>query len=234
MKNFIFTFIAVLIVQVCYASEIYMELPSNFPNTLPACDNYVERAKTQVFIEKWANSILDNNNDINLKILDRSFVGVGVRNFEEFDYIPNISLTKNLNLLNCKLYCGVVNKKTYYKLNSPILFDSKHNVCVAVIGWRNYCKTSSPCFEEPTNFEQIVYVLGNLPQTETEPFDLKEIILLPSNIKNKKHEKKYIKEVTKLYNSSTGAMINKNSFTKGFGDFMAFTILLPLAILGVR
>lgn len=229
-KILFFIFLVIVTIQNCKATQIYMNLPTNFPSTLPIPGNYVARSSTHAFFEKWAESIKNNNQEIILKTLEKNYQGIGVWDMNEFHYEPNISL-KNNSITDCALYTGTVNKEAYYKLKSPILYDSKNKICVAVIGWRDYSKSQNPYFFEPSSFEQIVYVFGNFPQTATEPFNLKEVVLLPSNIDNKRQEKKYIKDVNRLYNKSVNATTNTNSFLNSLFELLGDVILLPFEVL---
>ena len=229
MKKLFFIF-AILIFSYCNATQIYMDLPDGFPKTPPQPGNYVARSITQVFFEKWAQSIENSGKKVELKTLNKNYKGVGMNEFDEFMYFPKISLTNKLSSYDCTLYSGYANKNAYYKLKSPMLYDSENKVCVAIVGWRDYSKSSNSYFTEPISFQEIIYVAGPLPQTKYNPFDLQEVILIPSGIDSKK-EKKYIKEVSKLYNKTTNAATNTNELAKSTLNLVGEIILLPLYIL---
>lgn len=231
----IFLTIFIISMQMCFAKEpveICIDFPNDFPKQQPLVGNYTPKYKIHAFVNKWFESILSTNQTVNFKLLDKTYEGVGYIFDNEFEYDPPILFSNGSTKIDCKLYSGLVNKSTYSKLKSPLLYDSKNHVCVAVEGWRDYSKIDS-YFIEPAQFEKIIYVAGpkSLSQTKIKPFSLQEVILLPENIDSKK-EKKYIKEVSKIYNNTLNTAINENNSIADFCYILLGIILLPFAILG--
>ncbi|MBR1754749.1 hypothetical protein IJ732_07940 [bacterium] len=230
IRNFFFFIITIcLSIQICFAKEpveLSMELPANFPTKNPFVGNYIMRSNIHVFFKKWAESILATDNSVNVKFLDKKYKGIGSKTPDEFFYNPLMTIPGS-NYLSCPLYRGLANKNAYIKLKSPILYDSKNNICVAIIGYRDY----NPQFTEPGYFEEIVYVFDPFFKDKNYPLVLQELVLVPSSIKSNKKEQKYLNNINKLYYKTFNKVVKQNTFLNTVGDFFAFIITLPLVIL---
>jgi len=233
-KRFLISFMVLLLsIQICCAKEpftLLLDLPFYFPKECPMAGNNVARSKTHAFFNKWSESILSKNDSIKIKLLDKKYKGYGFIVNNEFAYDPQISFVGNYNTVNCILYPGIVNKNAYFKLKSPMLYDPKNNICVAVMGWRDYSKIDSS-FTEPKNFEEIIYVSGPLYQTKNNPLILQELVLIPNSIKDRKKEQKYLKDIAMLYNKTFNGAIGTNSVMKNVDTTVENIILLPFDIL---
>ena len=112
----IFIVFAILIMHYCYAIQIYTDLPKGFPSTMPNVSNHVALSTTHVFFKKWAESIRGSQKEVELKIYDRNFEGVGVNqnSLDEFLYFPSIIIDAKPNSISCRLYQGLVNQNMYH------------------------------------------------------------------------------------------------------------------------
>ncbi|MCM1296846.1 MAG: hypothetical protein NC311_15010, partial [Muribaculaceae bacterium] len=190
----------VLTVQTANAFEFTTDLPDNLPKEKPMPEKYVPRASTQVFFQKWAQSIRNDNKTVERKISDKKYTGIGLKQWDEelFEYFPQISIENDKEPIECTLYTGMVSAYAYNGFKSPMLYDAQNKICVAIIGKRGYQNSENPYFIEPYSFKNMVYVGAPL----NKQISLQELALIPKGA-TEKEVKKYLNAINKLYKKTT-------------------------------
>lgn len=201
VKKFLCIFFLIICASsACSAADLNGNVPSYFPKKLPTIKAYTCSAFIEAFYEKWAESISENNK-IKIKLYDTKYNGIYWREEISDNFVPKMLIknTENNKNISCNLYTGILGVQAYRKLKTPLLYDSKHNICVAVIGIRDYSNTEYPFFEEPKDMQKKVSIYGYFPNIKQDDIILNEIALIPANIEEKKIDK-YVKLVKKTYN----------------------------------
>ena len=199
MKKIItLTILFIVATQIIFAEESILENPNYyFPKTPPTVGRPVKLYETHAFLNKWMDSIKENNQTITTKFYDNEYIGVGQKSYDLFEYYPKFSFPYEDKTVECTLYYGIVNKSAYSKFKSPFLYDKENNVCVGIAGYRNYEATENPYFVEPIELKNVIAV--------THPFTnlhLKEVVFIPNGV-NGKAADKYVKQIRKLYKKAT-------------------------------